>query len=533
MRNSSVLLTLFRFLLPPALIGTVYLYLYPLFQQCSFPPAQAAEAACYAGDASHAGSPSSPAPFRLLSLADPQLEGDTSLPEELRGGGWLKGVKDGFWEGVRKGGRERAFDGVRPALIGLLKDDAPRIFAGYRKKLDLWGNDLYLAHIYWLIHWWTDPTHVVVLGDLLGSQWIDDEEFESRSQRFWQRVFKGAHRVPREVTDVNGRVEILGADARWKDRLITVAGNHDIGYAGDIDTRRAERFEEEYGRLNWDVRFRMNDTIPPYGFYPPGLRSTELVQQPPELHVVVLNSMNLDLPSWDTILHQESVDFLSDTLHTRHRRPSENSATVLLTHIPLHKEEGVCVDAPFFSYFPASQGAGVKEQNHLSEDTSSHILNGIFESSAQNSIILNGHDHEGCDTYHYRSSTEPEVDAANGIDGQPAPWRADRYHQSAARSDAKRPDGLREITVRSMMGDYGGNIGLLSAWWDEKAFKWRFEYDSCMLGVQHIWWAVHVLDLIVLGLGLGGVTLAVVEAMKELREEGGITWQGTETKKRD
>ncbi|KAI7523705.1 hypothetical protein KC331_g18531 [Hortaea werneckii] len=232
------------------------------------------------------------------------------------------------------------------------------------------------------------------------------------------------------------------------------------------------------------------------------------------------------------ILHQESVDFLSDTLHTRHTRPSEKSATVLLTHIPLHKEEGVCVDAPYFSYFPASQGAGVKEQNHLSEDTSSQILNGIFQSSAQNSIILNGHDHEGCDTYHYRSNAEPEIDAANGINGQPAPWRADNYHRLAARIDAERSDGLREITVRSMMGDYGGNIGLLSAWWDESAFKWRFEYDSCMLGVQHIWWAVHVLDLIVLGLGFGGVTLAVVEAIQELREEGGDTRQGKETKKR-
>jgi hypothetical protein len=48
-----------------------------------------------------------------------------------------------------------------------------------------------------------------------------------------------------------------------------------------------------------------------------------------------------------------------------------------------------------------------------------------------------------------------------------------------------------------MMGDFGGNAGLLSAWFDEQAWEWRFEYATCPLGRQHLWWFVHIMDLLV------------------------------------
>lgn len=54
--------------------------------------------------------------------------------------------------------------------------------------MDLWGNDRYLRHVYGRTRWWAMPTHTVVLGDLLGSQWIGDGEFERRAERFWGTV---------------------------------------------------------------------------------------------------------------------------------------------------------------------------------------------------------------------------------------------------------------------------------------------------------------------------------------------------------
>ena len=49
-----------------------------------------------------------------------------------------------------------------------------------------------------------------------------------------------------------------------------------------------------------------------------------------------------------------------------------------------------------------------------------------------------------------------------------------------------------------MMGDFGGNAGLLSLWFDHEAWEWRFEYAECPLGTQHLWWFVHIVDFIVL-----------------------------------
>jgi hypothetical protein len=63
-----------------------------------------------------------------------------------------------------------------------------------------------------------------------------------------------------------------------------------------------------------------------------------------------------------------------------------------------------------------------------------------------------------------------------------------------------------------MMGDFGGNAGLLSLWFDEETWDWRFEFVNCKLGTQHIWWVVHILDLITFGVGIAyaGFVLAPI-----------------------
>ena len=61
-----------------------------------------------------------------------------------------------------------------------------------------------------------------------------------------------------------------------------------------------------------------------------------------------------------------------------------------------------------------------------------------------------------------------------------------------------------------MMGDFSGNAGLLSLWFDEEAWDWKFEFTNCRMGKQHLWWVVHILNLITIGVGmaLGLLTLA-------------------------
>jgi hypothetical protein len=464
MRLSCVVQYAFVALIAPAILSTLWLYLYPIVQNCHFPAPPS--------NSNYNGI----APFRLLALGDPQLEGDSSLPDPdalLFPG--LVGLGHRLW--------------VEPLDVAarILKRTLTNMQT-QRKKLDLLGNDYYLAHIYRTIKWSTQPTHVSALGDLLGSQWISDQEFDRRADRFWKRVFAGAHFWKHDMPDTKEDAESQGQREREFDwdfldtikssqtpALLNVAGNHDIGYAGDINEHRIHRFEQAFGLVNWRIRI-------PFTNY---LDSTN-TSTTPLLHLVNLNSMNLDTPAWDEELHHAThkyLDSLIDDTCTRH----PHDAVILLTHVPLYKPSGICVDPPFFSYFAPHQGGGIREQNHLSEHSSDKILNGLFTSlngRERAGIVLNGHDHEGCDTWH----TRPEQDAA--------PWKQTHYPANVS------THGIREVTVRSMMGAYGGNAGLLSAWFNMDTSMWEFEYSTCALGVQHIWWAIHILDLVVVLLGV-------------------------------
>jgi hypothetical protein len=481
MPSSTHPFALFRILLLPTVIAFLYLYFYPAINDCAFPPATKVRTKCNnhgicTNTTVNAGKP----PFRLLALADPQLEGDTSLPA-----GWNNGASDGW---------RKLWDDVRQGDWAGLNRDYSVLVQGYRKKLDLWGNDWYLAHVYHQTRWWAGPTHTVVLGDLLGSQWIGDEEFERRADRFWGTVFGGAERVPDDVMAGEHGVEVLGENERdWKRRIIAVAGNHDVGYAGDLSEARVQRFERAFGKVNWDVRLRLpNVTLKSDQDYP----SRKMVDfydgdgAQPELRLVVLNSMNLDEPAYSAALREESLKFMEE--HICEPQDSEtdhaNSATVLLTHIPLHKATGVCVDGPFFSHFQPENGGGIREQNHLSEHISQQLSNCL---AAKTAIVLNGHDHEGCDTRHYPSQ-----------EGEARLNKVIRSSDFDTLTAEEKLSSFREITVRSMMGSYGGYAGFLSGWFNEAESKWEFEYATCGFGVQHIWWVCNIMLLLELGLGV-------------------------------
>lgn len=469
MRLSGVVRYAFLALIIPAILSTIWLYLYPIAKNCHFPAAPCS----YHGVA----------PIRLLALGDPQLEGDSSLPDPnapLFPG--LVGLRHRLWvEPLDKAARL-----ARRAITDIATRDIPRYVQTQRKRLDLLGNDYYLAHIYRTTKWWTQPTHISVLGDLLGSQWISNQEFDRRADRFWNRVFVDAHfwkhkAEGEELEDVHGWDFLDMANASQAPALLNVAGNHDIGYAGDVDQRRIDRFERAFGQVNWRIRI------------PHAVPQSNLTT---ELHLVNLNSMILDNPAWNQDLYHATHEYLDQVINDTHTR-SPQDAVILLTHVPLYKPAGICVDPPFFSYFEPRHGGGIREQNHLSEQSSGKILNGLFQQSSgekRAGIVLNGHDHEGCDTWHNRSEADQEQ------------WNHTRY--SATNKTAT---GIREVTVRSMMGDYGGNAGLLSAWFDADAAVWKFEYATCALGKQHIWWAIHIVDFVVLALGLASVILSLLE----------------------
>lgn len=545
---SSFLFRALQPLLPLCILSLTYLYLYPLFHGCAFPsPVPSSHHASFNASFLGPGGQQQQvaysratiphlAQFRLLALGDPQLEGDSSLPELNKDG---KGIFPSLHPFRTYSPTSLNFQIIRNAFRDFFARDVSKLVEYGQKWIDLLGNDFYLAHIYRTVSKWTEPTHIVVLGDLLGSQWVRDEEFELRSDRFWNRVFKNAERVTDEVILseeekqlASEHVEILGEDPNWRTRLITIAGNHDVGYAGDIDEKRIERFERRFGRVNWSIRFSLPPMELELDNSDTSMSANDSIAQPdtPTLRLIILNSMNIDTPALKPTLQGQTYEFMNNAIMTQSPLPAspelrDNTATVLLTHIPLHKRAGVCADAPYFNYFSSGEGNGVKEQNHLSDYASRvGLLEGVFGMSGQGcnaiyhgmgrrGIVLTGHDHVGCDVWHFWNSTMESVDAENGEQGgemRVKGWDALRFEDAGEivqQHDAvlhKLPDedeqlipGLREVTVRSMMGEFGGNAGLLSGWFDEDLGEWRFEYASCQLGVQHIWWAIHIFAFIV------------------------------------
>lgn len=374
-----MIILLLDLILPITVIFNLYLHFYPTLYGCTFPRTDKKQRA----------------PFRLLALGDPQLEGDTSL--------WRYQISP-----------------LPPHPIPLkervaleLRNIVKRI--GYhQKRLDLWGNDCYLAQVYRAIARHADPTHTTVLGDLLGSQWISDEEFNRRGRRFWN-IFNDKVQPPRVSSDNELAIVEVG-----KNTLITLPGNHDIGYAGDMNRGRVVRYERMFGPANYRVD--------PF----PGLR------------ILVLNSMSLDTPIYDESLHHDSVNFLQK----QHDSMAGNETVILLTHLPMWKPAGMCVDAPDTAYFHTG---GIRYQNFLSPDMSNWMRWAVW-GEKKRGIVVTGHDHEGCDTTHWEA--------------EPGRWDVCNTEEKESKGCPK-DAGIREITVRAMMGEYGGYSGMLSGWYDD------------------------------------------------------------------
>lgn len=513
-------------LVPLSLLFSTYLYLYPVFHHCAFPaPEQDANTAYsnmlrqHLPFATHDAK--KVAPFRLLALGDPQLEGESPLvdPEAPSFPNLEKFWRDALLlDGTKHNPLQRLRHSLHD-LVDFYLDDIPQFLEVYRKKLDHIGNDYYLGHIYRTMHWWTDPSHVTVLGDLVGSQWIEDEEFERRGWRYWNRVFKGGERIFDEVASEPAEdfqdTRTLGENPEaWKKIILNVAGNHDVGYAGDLSPERMERFVRVFGKANYELRFQMpmeNTTAEGE------LVGEESQNRPiPELRIIVMNDMNLDTPASSKEMQDQTYGFLNDVITSSQDVARPAHFTIVLTHIPMHKKEGICVDGPFFDFYDGYYDNGVREQNHLSGDSSKGFLEGVFGISGssdvsghgfgRHGVILTGHDHEGCDTYHYINQSDiPERE-----------WQAMRWKDAvdSGVTEELGVPGLREITVRSMMGGFAGNAGLLSLWFDEELWDWKFEFVNCGLGTQHIWWAVHIVDLITLGVGLVYGILVAAERLQ-------------------
>lgn len=162
--------------------------------------------------------------------------------------------------------------------------------------------------------------------------------------------------------------------------------------------------------------------------------------------LVLLNAQSLEAGGRYPKAHETTWATVDEA---RHMAANESLVPLVFLHIPLHKDAGVCVDPPLTRL---GYGGAVDKQNMLTPETSAALL----ERLAFPPFIFNGHDHEGCRVEH--------------------------------------PGGVSEVTVRSVMAEYGGNVGLFEATWE--GGKWRYAYRDCPF-VDHVVVKVVVIAAVV------------------------------------
>lgn len=361
----------------------------------------------------------------------------------------------------------------------------------YIKRLDNYGNDHYLGHIYKTMQARLKPSHVAVMGDQFSSQWILDLEFYNRTYRFVERLFPRDPLYKLTVIDTWKKHEnydwekymadehAMDPDHRFSTRqyfdlydwykpenhqpnfqnplFINLTGNHDIGYSGDATWQHMARFHLLFGQNNYVI------------YYNKGT--------PQEWRIVVLDSLTLEGPALQEEFREYTWSFLE---HLNATNPEFSGSTVLFTHIPFYKREGLCADGPEHRYYvdyekePYKNGK-LRSQNHLLYETSQKVLDIVFPNADREGLILTGHDHVGCDSYY------------SHVNGE---WVAERK----ARSGDRKP--IHEVVVRAMMGEFEGQTGLVTGRFDKSEQKWQFTFTYCSFAVQHVWWALKVAALL-------------------------------------
>lgn len=113
--------------------------------------------------------------------------------------------------------------------------------------IDLVINDVFMNHVMYNVMKFLQPTHVIVMGDILGSQYISDKEFDSRVRRYrW--IFRDA--LKNEKVCYFTIVGIIGSDQIAQITVVNLVGNHDIGYGSEVSETLVNRFEKAFGPTN-------------------------------------------------------------------------------------------------------------------------------------------------------------------------------------------------------------------------------------------------------------------------------------------
>lgn len=278
-------------------------------------------------------------------------------------------------------------------------------------------NDIYHWHIFNSAAV-CSPDKAVVLGDVFSYQFLSDEEFSRRVGRF-------------------RRISSLLERRVGPSSLHILAGNHDIGYARELELSNVDRWEAAFGPI--DAEFEAAGHV----FYIVNglsLDSESAMDAPGQpIRNRTLARLHANINARKEFYFNDAKDGQSNDHQQKQREedhhqndpsnePRASKPAVLLTHIPLHKAGHNCSGDR--AETDLDWAGRVSSQTMLSPETSSLLLDGF-----RPVFVFSGHDHEGCQHHHNNRTFE--------------------------------------VTVRSMLGDYGGHFEVLDIIKGEGGFSYK------------------------------------------------------------
>ena len=230
-------------------------------------------------------------------------------------------------------------------------------------------------------------------------------------------------------------------------KYIYMCGNHDIGYGCDMTADRVERFERAFGSLSGQF-------------------------QVGQFHrFAYFNAQNLDGGS-DLRLFNQTREFIDELA----RSTADAKNLILFSHIPFYKPRGVCVDGPDLEQ--KYDGTCHSWQHMLSEENSTRLL-----WTLKPAVIFSGHDHEGC----WSTYTPRTGERTSGLRVGNKNYQRERDVMWSRQNHLSTYD----ITVRSVMAEFGGYLGLF-----EFDGRDRYAYHECAYYTHNPIWAMLIIDTI-------------------------------------
>jgi len=210
---------------------------------------------------------------------------------------------------------------------------------------------------------WLQPDYVVILGDLFDEgETVNEKDWNDYLYRFYDDIFY--------MED--------------KEKLIVIAGNHDIGFHHTVlrDIAKWRRFQNQ---------FKMNSSVDMFSL----LNVTFITINSMSLKQDVgcefceetstrINELSTRIPSNENSIC--SCQQIDDVIHCKNNHP------IILQHFPLYREdESECVK---FADGPSLESARKKNKESwdvISKESTEYLLEKV-----KPCILISGHTHHGC-----------------------------------------------------------------------------------------------------------------------------------------